>query len=103
MAGPAGPQGPVGAGGTSGPAGAKGEKGDKGDAGAPGASIRFAEVTCGAGQSPCQFSCEADERVLSALGVGVSAGAVTLADDRSGAVAGPVGSSAKLILACVKK
>lgn len=108
LAGPAGPQGPKGDRGDkgdpgpAGAAGAKGDRGEKGEPGTPGAVIRFAEVSCEPGQSACQITCGNDERIVSALGVGVAAGTVSLVDERTGSLPAP-SATTKVMVACVRR
>lgn len=129
VAGPAGPRGdkgdpgPQGVAGSAGPQGAKGDRGDKGDpgvagvagakgdrgergekgeaGGAGGGGVRFVDVSCDPGQSACQITCSADERIVSAMGVGIAAGAIVLVDQNHGSVPSPSAPS-KVVVACVK-
>jgi hypothetical protein len=91
MAGPAGPRGER---------GEKGEKGEKGDSGG-GVAVRFAEVSCDPQQSACQISCNANERILNALGVGIAAGSINLVDERNGSVPPPKDAPSKVWVACI--
>jgi hypothetical protein len=109
MAGPPGPKGDrgdkgdPGGQGVAGPAGPKGDRGEKGDKGDAGASVRFAEISCPPQQAACQIACNANERILNALGVGVTVSGINLVDERTASVPAPKDAPAKVWVACIGK